>query len=77
MQNKICIVYSHSKVGDLIWQLPYIKAISKYHSEKITLIVREQTQAKKILQNLNYFEKIEYNSFRKGIYYWIDTVKLF
>ena len=76
MQNKICIVYSHSKVGDLIWQLPYIKAISKYHSEKITLIVREQTQAKKILQNLNYFEKIEYNSFRKGIYYWIDTVKL-
>ena len=26
--EKICIVYTHHKLGDLIWQLPIIKAIS-------------------------------------------------
>ncbi len=75
--KKICIVYSHSKLGDLIWQLPYIKSISLYHNKKIVLIVRQVTQAKKILKDLDYIESVEYNSFRKKIYYWIDTFKLF
>ena len=39
MNKKICIVYTHHKLGDLIWQLPYIKAISDHHSEKVDLIV--------------------------------------
>ncbi len=78
MKNKnICIVYSHSKLGDLIWQLPYIKAISSYHKKKIILIVRESTQGKEILKDLGYIDKVEYNSFRKNIYYWIDAFKLY
>ena len=43
MSKKICIVYTHHKLGDLIWQLPYIKAISEHHNIKVDLILREKT----------------------------------
>ena len=46
MTKKICIVYTHHKLGDLIWQLPYIKAISDHHNQKVDLIVRKKTQTK-------------------------------
>ena len=52
--EKICIVYTHHKLGDLIWQLPIIKAISDHHNQKIDLIVRKKTQAKNILTNLKH-----------------------
>ena len=61
MIEKICIVYSHHKLGDLIWQLPYIKAISEHHNIKVDLVVRERTQAKEILKDLNYINTIHYN----------------
>ena len=51
--NNICVVYTHHKLGDLIWQLPYIKAISEHHEVRIDLILRESTQAKQILQTLD------------------------
>jgi len=76
MIEKICIIYSHHKLGDLIWQLPYIKAISNHHNKQIDLIVREKTQAKEILKDLNYINLIHYNNFRKKIFYWIDVFKL-
>ena len=76
MIEKICIIYSHHKLGDLIWQLPYIKAISNHHNKQIDLIVREKTQAKEILKDLNYISLIHYNNFRKKIFYWIDVFKL-
>ncbi len=76
MNKKICIVYTHHKLGDLIWQLPYIKAISQHHGEKIDLVLREKTQAKNILKDLNHINKIYYNEFRKGLFYWIDVFKM-
>ena len=76
MNKKICIVYTHHKLGDLIWQLPYIKAISDHHDQKVDLIVRKKTQAKDILKDLNHINKIHYNEFRKGLAYWIDVFKL-
>jgi len=76
MHKKICIVYTHHKLGDLIWQLPYIKAISEHYNEKVDLIVREKTQAKNILQDLKHLNQIHYNNFRKGLSYWIDVFKL-
>ena len=76
MNKKICVVYTHHKLGDLIWQLPYIKAISEHHNEKIDLIVRKKTQAQNILRDLNHINKIYYNDFRKGLAYWIDVFKL-
>ena len=76
MTKKICIVYTHHKLGDLIWQLPYIKAISHHHGEKIDLILREKTQAKNILKDLSHINKIYYNEFRKGLFYWVDVFKM-
>ncbi len=76
MNKKTCIVYTHHKLGDLIWQLPYIKAISEHHNDKIDLIVRKKTQAQNILKDLNHINKIYYNEFRKGLAYWIDVFKL-
>ena len=76
MNKKICVVYTHHKLGDLIWQLPYIKAISEYHGQKVDLILREKTQAKNILKDITHINFISYNNFRKGIYYWVDVIKL-
>ena len=76
MNNKICIVYTHHKLGDLIWQLPSIKAISDHHGEKIDLILRKKTQAKNIFKDLSHINKIYYNEFRKGLFYWIDVFKM-
>ena len=76
MNKKICIVYTHHKLGDLVWQLPYIKAISDHHDQKVDLVVRKKTQAKDILKDLNHINKIHYNEFRKGLAYWIDVFKL-
>ena len=76
MNKKICIVYTHHKLGDLIWQLPYIKAISQHHGEKVDLVLREKTQAKNILKDLNHINQIYYNEFRKGLFYWIDVFKM-
>jgi heptosyltransferase-2 len=76
MIEKICVVYSHHKLGDLIWQLPYMKAISEHHNKEIDLVVREKTQAKEILKDLKYINTIHYNNFRKKIFYWIDVFKL-
>ena len=74
--TNICIVYTHHKLGDLIWQLPYIKAISEHHKQKVDLIVRKKTQAKNIFKDLDHINLINYNEFRKGIYYWLDVAKL-
>jgi len=76
MTKNICIVYTHHKLGDLIWQLPYIKAISDHHNQKIDLVVREKTQAKNILKDIKHINSINYNNFRKGIFYWIDVLRL-
>ena len=76
MINNICIIYSHHKLGDLIWQLPYIKAISIHHAVPVDLIVREKTQAKDILKDIKHLNEINYNNFRKGLFYWIDVFKL-
>ena len=76
MNKKICIVYTHHKLGDLIWQLPYIKAISEHHNGKVDLILRKKTQAKNLLKDLAHVNNIYYNEFRKGLAYWLDVFKL-
>ena len=75
--NRICVTYSHHKLGDLIWQLPYIKAISDYHNMPVDLIVREKTQAKIILSDTIHIKNIFYNNFRKGLFYWVDVFKIY
>ena len=75
--SRICVVYSHHKLGDLIWQLPYIKSISEFHKSPIILVVREKTQAKKILQDEYYIEEVFYNNFRKKIWYFYEIYLLY
>ena len=58
MNKKICIVYTHHKLGDLIWQLPYFKAISDHHNQKVDLVVRKKTQAKNILKDIRHINLI-------------------
>lgn len=77
LRDKIAVVYSHHKLGDLIWQLPYIKAISEHHNKKITLITRSKTQGKKILIDNDYIKDVHYCEFRKKIWYFIEIFKLF
>ena len=77
MPDKICVVYSHHKLGDLIWQLPYIKSISEFHNQKITLITREKTQAKDILQDEIYIDQVHYNNFRKKLLYFYEIFLLY
>ena len=74
--DKICVVYTHHKLGDLIWQLPFIKAISEHHELNVDLLVREKTQAKNILKDIKHIKQIHYNNFRKGVFYWIDVFKI-
>jgi len=77
MTENICIIYSHHKLGDLIWQLPYIKAISEHHNISVNLILRKKTQAKNILKDLKHIKNIHYNDFRKGLFYWIDVFRIY
>ena len=76
-KKKICVVFSHHKLGDLIWQLPYIKAISDHFKEKIYLVVREKTQAKEILKDCDFIKQVKYNNFRKKFYYFYEIYKLY
>ena len=74
---KIAVVYSHHKLGDLIWQLPYIKSISNFHNSKVTLITRSKTQAKDIFKDENFIKDFFYCEFRKKIWYFIEIIKLY
>jgi heptosyltransferase II len=73
----ICTIYSHHKLGDLIWQLPYIQSISSYHNSKITLVTRPSTQAKDILKDEDYIKKFFYCKFRKNIWYFVEILILY
>lgn len=75
-KKKICVVFTHHKLGDLIWQIPYIEAISNHFNQKINLVVREKTQAKEILKDCKFINDIHYNNFRKKIFYFYEIFKL-
>ena len=77
MPLKIAVVYSHHKLGDLIWQLPYLKSISKNFNLPITLITRSKTQAKDILKDNDYIQEVFYCEFRKKFWYFIEVFNLY
>ena len=77
MSLKIAVVYSHHKLGDLIWQLPYLKSISKNFNLPITLITRPKTQAKDILKDNDYIHEVFYCEFRKKFWYFFEIFNLY
>jgi len=74
---KIAVVYSHHKLGDLIWQLPYIKSISKNFNKPVTLITRSKTQAKEVLKDNDYIDNVFYCEFRKKLWYFAEIFNLY
>ncbi len=55
---------------------PTLKLLANIIKKKIDLVVREKTQAKNILKDIAHINLVNYNNFRKGLYYWIDVFKL-
>jgi len=58
---KICVFYTSPKLGDIILQLPFIKAISAHYKVKIILCINSHIKIKSILENQKYIRnKNEY-----------------
>ena len=73
---KICIFYTSPKLGDLILQLPFIKAIANKNKVKITLCVNKHIAIKNILEKQDYIEDVIENPFRRGKYFVLDIFNL-
>ena len=73
---RICVLYSSPKLGDLILQLPFIKAISDNYKVKVTLCVNKYINIKNILENLSYIEAVIENPFRTKKHFLNDVLNL-
>ena len=73
---KICVFYTSPKLGDIILQLPFIKAISTHYKVKITLCINSHIKIKSILENQKYISNIIENPFRRGRFFFQDILKL-
>ncbi len=73
---KICIFYTSPKLGDIILQLPFIKAIAKKYNVKINLCINRHLALKNILEGQDYIESIIENSFRRGKFFFSDVLEL-
>jgi len=72
----ICIFYTSPKLGDLILQLPFFKAIADKYNTKVTLCINRHIGIKNILEKQKYIDSIIENSFRRGKYFFYDILDL-
>ena len=72
----ICVIYTSPKLGDLILQLPFIKAIAEKYNTKVTLCINKHINIKDILSKQDYIDFIFENPFRRGIYFFPDIFRL-
>ena len=73
---KICIIYTSPKLGDLILQLPFIKAIAKNYKTKITICINKHISIKRLLEKQDYIDVVIENSFRRGKFFFLDIFHL-
>ena len=73
---RICIFYSSPKLGDIILQLPFIKAISVHYNKKVTLCINQNINIQNILEKQNYIDSVIVNPFRRGRFFFYDVFKL-
>ena len=73
---KICIFYTSPKLGDLILQLPAIKAIAEKFNTKVSICINAHIGIKNILNEQNYIDDVIENYFRRGRYFFLDLFKL-
>ena len=73
---KICIFYTSPKLGDLILQLPFIKAISERYNSKVSICINKHLGFKNILINQEYIEDVIESFFRRGTSFISDIYNL-
>ena len=73
---KICVFYTSPKLGDIVLQLPFIKAISKYYNTKVFLSINSHIQIKNVLEKQDYIYEIIENPFRRGRFFFKDILNL-
>ena len=73
---KICIFYSSPKLGDLILQLPFFKAVAKYYKTKVSICINQHISITKILEKQDYIEEVIENPFRRGRFFFKDIFRL-
>ena len=74
---KVCVFYTSPKLGDIILQLPFIKAIANHYNTKVTLCVNKYINIKAILESQNYIKSVIENPFRRGRFYFYDLLNLY
>ena len=57
---KILVIQNRMGIGDMIMFLPFVKAISNYYGEKISLMVKKNTKASEYLNDEKYIKEIIY-----------------
>jgi len=72
----ICIFYTSPKLGDIILQLPFIKAISNNFDTKVSLCINKHINIKNILEAQSYIDNVIENPFRRGRYFFYDILDL-
>lgn len=73
---KICIFYTSPKLGDLILQLPFIKAISEKYNSKVSICINKHLGFQNILRSQKYIDDVIESYFRRGTYYISDIYSL-
>ena len=67
MMHPVVVYVPHPGVGDLMWHLPFIRALAKHRSDNaITLLTRRTTHAKSLLANDPNIYKVEYVPYVNG-----------
>ena len=74
---RICIFYTSPKLGDIVLQLPFIKAISDNYKTKVTICINKSINLKKILEDQSYIDTVIENPFRRGKFFFLDVMYLF
>ena len=59
---KILVIQNRMGIGDMIMFLPFIKAISNYYGEQVSLMVKKSTKASEYLNEEEYIKENRINS---------------
>ena len=57
---KILVIQNRMGIGDMIMFLPFVKAISNYYGEQVSLMVKKNTKASEYLNEEKYIKEIIY-----------------
>ena len=57
MKN-VGVLYSAPKIGDIIWQLPAVRAISEHHKKPVFFYFHKKIKLDKVLQAQSYIKNI-------------------